>query len=122
MINVCLFVSVPPGPEIISVEATSFTTVHIRWLPPRDWHDLIIGYNIYCKKIEEHDSCLDQDNRIDTVEGDIEEGAIVGLLPDTIYSIQVTGYSEKGEGQRSKPEIVTTKPMSMYNNKGQDFS
>ena len=97
-------------------EAINATAIRVTWEPPADEIveiEAIHGYQVHYNKLNETDpfhwQVLNQNtSRIEAV--------ITGLQPESAYEFTVNAFTRKGDGVRSRPEQVTTKPSgeSLY--------
>ncbi|XP_076439826.1 receptor-type tyrosine-protein phosphatase delta-like isoform X2 [Babylonia areolata] len=102
---------VPGEPRRVKVEAINSTGIFVEWDEPKDTNGKIRGYQVFYIKVNSNDEPIpgQMERYHDTFSGDLREAVITGLDPDTRYLIQVAAYTRKGDGNRSKSRIITTK-------------
>jgi hypothetical protein len=88
-------VSVPGEPTNIQHEL-SLNSITVTWQPPTDCAD-IIGYIVYCNG--------------SSVDCPYTSYELKDLIPDTVYNIQVSANSERGEGKKSPVIMVKLLPL-----------
>lgn len=126
MYVICTFddrpIPVPGEPRRAKVEAFNSTAIHVQWHPPndREHNGVIRGYHIHYGPADSVAAdALDiiipgvQDPSVagvyDTMNGTATEAVLVGLQPETEYSIRVSAYTRRGDGLRTRPKKVRTK-------------
>ena len=105
-------VLVPGEPKKVEVQPVNSTTIYVQWRPPKanNRNGIIRGYYVYYVEVDDdHEPKLNTERMEDTNDGNKNEMVIVGLKPDTRYSVSVAGYTRKGDGVRSRPKIVSTR-------------
>ena len=98
------------------MDVVNSTTLYVEWrqVKPSEQHGVIRGYYIYYVKLnKEGEPLKPTEKTIDVDDSNTNEVVIVGLDPDTRYSVAVAAYTRKGDGIRSKPKTVTTKGAGM---------
>ncbi|XP_071953982.1 receptor-type tyrosine-protein phosphatase delta-like isoform X3 [Antedon mediterranea] len=125
--------AVPGAPRKVMVEAVNSTAIRISWEPPREdeMHGIIHGYQIHCYPIDD-----DTNNRLEDIIKDFmypeqtnntklheiqsnnpiylkkdqlqQVVIIIGLLPNTLYEVEIAAYTSKGDGERTKTKSVRT--------------
>ncbi|XP_048762556.1 tyrosine-protein phosphatase Lar-like isoform X5 [Ostrea edulis] len=102
---------VPDEPTKVSAEAINSTAMFVEWRPPegRGSNGIIRGYYVYYYETNNRDEMVGQEMVYDTHDGNRNEAVITNLKADTQYSVQVAGYTRRGDGKRSKKRMVNTK-------------
>ncbi|XP_062594902.1 receptor-type tyrosine-protein phosphatase F-like isoform X2 [Saccostrea cucullata] len=102
---------VPDEPTKVTAEAINSTAMFVDWRPPegRGSNGIIRGYYVYYYETNDKDEMVGQELVHDTHDGNRNEAVITNLKADTQYSVQVAGYTRRGDGKRSKKKIVNTK-------------
>ena len=115
-LSVCGVFAVPGDPRKVKVEVINSTCMFVEWEEPKDTNGRIRGYLVYYIKVNSNDEPLSgsPEQYHDTFNGDLHEAVITGLEADTRYLIQVSAYTRKGDGVRSKTRIITTKGAGIY--------
>lgn len=103
--------TVPDEPTKVSAEAINSTAMFVEWRPPegRGSNGIIRGYYVYYYETNNRDEMVGQEMVYDTHDGNRNEAVITNLKADTQYSVQVAGYTRRGDGKRSKKRMVNTK-------------
>lgn len=102
---------VPDEPTKVTAEAINSTAMFVEWRPPegRGSNGIIRGYYVYYYKTNDKDEMEGQELVHDTHDGNRNEAVITNLKADTVYTVQVAGYTRRGDGKRSKKRTVNTK-------------
>eukprot|EP00106_Octopus_bimaculoides_P006172 XP_014773614.1 PREDICTED: receptor-type tyrosine-protein phosphatase F-like isoform X10 [Octopus bimaculoides] len=104
--------SVPQQPKNLQALAESANTVHVTWDRP-DAMDNIESYELYY-----NDSHYRQNVHI-SIKPPVVSYRLVDLTPDTVYHVQVSAKSLRGEGARTPtiqvrtPQFVPTPPRNL---------
>ncbi len=98
-----IFLSVPQQPKNLQAIAESPNTVHVTWDRP-DAMDHIESYELYY-----NDSHYRQNVHI-SIKPPVISYRLVDLTPDTVYHVQVSAKSARGEGERT-PTIQVRTPQ-----------
>ncbi|CAJ1064680.1 receptor-type tyrosine-protein phosphatase F-like [Xyrichtys novacula] len=102
--------TMPVGPpRKLDVEILNSTALRVTWKPPLSVmkHGQPRGYHLVYSRLENGEP-HGQPVIMDVVPSDTQEAIIIGMLPETTYSVTVTAYTSKGDGARSKAKVVTT--------------
>uniref|UniRef100_T1JGZ8 Uncharacterized protein n=1 Tax=Strigamia maritima TaxID=126957 RepID=T1JGZ8_STRMM len=101
---------VPGDPRRVKVSVINSTTIRVEWKAPmeNDANGIIRGYQIHVQEMNDQGDLVNEPLRFDVVDGTAEEFNISGLQPDTTYSVQVSAYTRKGDGTRSRSKTVST--------------
>ena len=100
----------PSKPPLdVDVLNKTSTTVQVQWSPiPQNLvHGILRGYHIHLKNVNPA-GFGDVSPNIQSVGESNTSFLIQGLLKFTAYTIQVSGYTVKGDGPLSNAEIVRT--------------
>nr|XP_034313381.1 receptor-type tyrosine-protein phosphatase F isoform X4 [Crassostrea gigas] len=102
---------VPNEPVKVTAEAINSTAMFVEWRPPegRGSNGIIRGYYVYFYETNNKDEMVGQELVHDTHDGNRNEAVITNLKADTVYSVQVAGYTRRGDGKRSKKRTINTK-------------
>ncbi|CAL1538075.1 unnamed protein product [Lymnaea stagnalis] len=95
---------VPYQPLNLKASAISPNAIEVHWDPPQE-ADTIKSYELYY-----NDSHFRQTNRF-TIDPPVNNYRISGLTPDTVYHIQVSAKSSRGEGPKTPTIQVQTPPF-----------
>lgn len=103
--------TVPDEPTKVTAEAINSTAMFVEWRPPegRGSNGIIRGYYVYYYETNMNDEMVGQELVHDTHDGNRNEAVITNLKADTVYSVQVAGYTRRGDGKRSKKRTINTK-------------
>uniref|UniRef100_A0A8D3D0W4 Receptor-type tyrosine-protein phosphatase F n=1 Tax=Scophthalmus maximus TaxID=52904 RepID=A0A8D3D0W4_SCOMX len=100
-----------PGapPRKVEVEALNSTALRVTWKPPLSVKQpgQIRGYQLVYSRLENGEP-HGQPAIVDVSFPEAQEATVIGLLPETTYSLTVAAYTSKGDGARSKAKVVTT--------------
>uniref|UniRef100_A0A8C1YQG4 protein-tyrosine-phosphatase n=1 Tax=Cyprinus carpio TaxID=7962 RepID=A0A8C1YQG4_CYPCA len=97
--------SIPPPQEVTCISPSS-TSLLLSWAPPlTDEKRSITGYSILYVAVEK-----DLVQRISDIPSNCFRYRIEGLKKGTLYSVTVAAYTDTGDGARSKPTVIRTKP------------
>uniref|UniRef100_A0A8C1KRT3 protein-tyrosine-phosphatase n=1 Tax=Cyprinus carpio TaxID=7962 RepID=A0A8C1KRT3_CYPCA len=97
--------SIPPPQEVTCISPSS-TSLLLSWAPPlTDEKGSITGYSILYVAVEK-----DLVQRISDIPSNCFRYRIEGLKKGTLYSVTVAAYTDTGDGARSKPTVIRTKP------------
>ncbi|XP_039985705.1 protein tyrosine phosphatase receptor type Fa isoform X4 [Xiphias gladius] len=100
-----------PGapPRKVEVDTLNSTALRVTWKPPLSvkQHGQIRGYQLVYSRLEKGEP-HGQPMIMDVSLPEAQDAIIIGLLPDTTYSLTVAAYTTKGDGARSKAKVVTT--------------
>ncbi|XP_070563070.1 LOW QUALITY PROTEIN: receptor-type tyrosine-protein phosphatase delta-like [Ptychodera flava] len=108
---------VPDGaPKKIEVRALNSTAIHIKWRAPSASrrNGRIRGYQIFCQELSDNDEPIGQPKMVDVMSDEEvdysarQERVIADLKPDTSYQVEISAYTIKGDGERSRPKLVHT--------------
>ncbi|XP_069007105.1 protein tyrosine phosphatase receptor type Fa isoform X2 [Embiotoca jacksoni] len=96
-------------PRKVKAEALNSTALRVTWSPPLSvkQHGHIQGYQLVHSRLENGEP-HGQPVITDISFPEAQEATITGLLPETTYSVTVAAYTTKGDGARSKAQLVTT--------------
>ncbi|XP_078318089.1 receptor-type tyrosine-protein phosphatase delta-like isoform X3 [Crassostrea virginica] len=102
---------VPDEPVKVMAEPINSTAMFVEWRPPegRGRNGIIRGYYVYYYETNSKDEMVGQELVHDTHDGNRNEAVITNLKADTQYSVQVAGYTRRGDGKRSRKRTVNTK-------------
>lgn len=103
--------TVPDEPVKVMAEPINSTAMFVEWRPPegRGRNGIIRGYYVYYYETNSKDEMVGQELVHDTHDGNRNEAVITNLKADTQYSVQVAGYTRRGDGKRSRKRTVNTK-------------
>ncbi|XP_029470464.1 receptor-type tyrosine-protein phosphatase S isoform X2 [Rhinatrema bivittatum] len=106
-------------PQNVGVEVLNSTAIKVSWRSParKRQHGQIRGYQVHYIKVENGEAkglpqikdVMLADAQWETDDTAEYEMIIAGLQPETTYSITVAAYTMKGDGARSKPNLIVTK-------------
>ncbi|XP_039590549.1 protein tyrosine phosphatase receptor type Fa isoform X12 [Polypterus senegalus] len=96
-------------PRKVEAEAINSTSIRVTWKAPLSskQHGLIRGYQVTYSRLENGEP-RGQPHIKDVMLPEAQEAVIIGLVPETTYSITIAAYTTKGDGARSKAKVVTT--------------
>jgi hypothetical protein len=69
---------------------------------------MIRGYYIYYNQVVDYEPIPGNEKVLDVDDENKKEAVITGLLPDTRYQVTVAGYTRRGVGIKSRPQIIRT--------------
>ncbi|XP_039590552.1 protein tyrosine phosphatase receptor type Fa isoform X15 [Polypterus senegalus] len=105
-------------PRKVEAEAINSTSIRVTWKAPLSskQHGLIRGYQVTYSRLENGEPRGQphiKDVMLPEAQWKVEEptdyeAVIIGLVPETTYSITIAAYTTKGDGARSKAKVVTT--------------
>ncbi|GAB6031685.1 hypothetical protein CHUAL_009436, partial [Chamberlinius hualienensis] len=100
----------PGDPRKVRVSSINSTAIHVEWQPPMDddRNGIIRGYQIHVQEVNEAGDLVSEPMRFDISDGKAQEFIVTGLQPDTMYSIQVSAFTRKGDGTRSRAKTIRT--------------
>lgn len=99
--------SVPYQPLNLHAEAMSPNEIIVKWDAPQE-ADSILSYELYY-----NDSYSRQNIRI-SIQPPVSNYRLEDLIPDTVYHIQVSAKSSRGEGPRTPTVQVKTQQFSKF--------
>lgn len=91
-------------------DSINSTAIGVHWQPPatRKHHGIIRGYQIHYVQVGENNEHIG-DTMILEVESSKSEAILSNLVPDAFYQLQVSAFTRKGEGERTRSKRVKTK-------------
>lgn len=126
----------PSEPRKFKVEVVNSSSVLVQWRAPPDHHPspvsqsasstsasassprhhhqssntgIVRGYRVHYVAINEHGSPVELPSVVDVPGGSSTETTINGLLADTEYQLEMTAYTRRGDGQRTRPIKIRTR-------------
>lgn len=101
---------VPGEPGKVKFDSINSTAIGVHWQPPatRKHHGIIRGYQIHYVQVGENNEHIG-DTMILEVESSKSEAILSNLVPDAFYQLQVSAFTRKGEGERTRSKRVKTK-------------
>ena len=109
-LNAFLFYLEPSKPpSTVTALNRSSTTILVKWspIPKQSIHGMLLGYHIHFKSLDSVGFGI-VSSRVQSTAANTTSSLIPGLLKFTDYSIQVSGFTVKGDGPLSKAVIVKT--------------
>ncbi|XP_068688561.1 uncharacterized protein [Montipora foliosa] len=99
--------SKPPSP--VTALNRSSTSILVKWspIPKHSIHGMLLGYHIHFKSLDSVGLGI-VSSRVQSTAANTTSSLIPGLLKFTDYSIQVSGFTVKGDGPLSKAVFVKT--------------
>lgn len=82
----------------------------MEWKSPleKDQYGIIRGYQIHVQEENANGDLVSEPMRYDIPDGNAEEYYVAGLQPDTAYQVQVSAFTRKGDGTRSRAKNIRT--------------
>uniref|UniRef100_A0A672RWG2 protein-tyrosine-phosphatase n=1 Tax=Sinocyclocheilus grahami TaxID=75366 RepID=A0A672RWG2_SINGR len=105
--------SAPPrGVDVVVLNATS---ARVSWKPPvaERQHGRIRGYQVTYARRTAGERTVSPRIR-ELLLRDPQDLILTDLWPNTEYSVTVAAFNSKGDGARSKPTVIRTKPSCVY--------
>lgn len=114
------FITVPSrGPNSVSANATSSTTVVVRWgdIPVQDQNGLIEGYKVCYAGVTPPPRTEQKKIECQAIPSNLTHTiTLTELRKYVVYQIQVLGYTRLGDGALSDPPVtIRTYEDSKYN-------
>uniref|UniRef100_A0A8C1TNH4 protein-tyrosine-phosphatase n=1 Tax=Cyprinus carpio TaxID=7962 RepID=A0A8C1TNH4_CYPCA len=102
----------PQGVDVVVLNATS---ARVSWKPPvaERQHGRIRGYQVTYARRTAGERTVSPRLR-ELLLRDPQDLILTDLWPNTEYSVTVAAFTSKGDGARSKPTVIRTKPSCVY--------
>lgn len=86
------------------------TAIFVEWKSPANGerNGIIRGYQVHYVQLNHKSESIGSPRIFDTANGQVMDAVIIGLKSDTKYQVVVRAYTRKGDGNASRPKIVTT--------------
>ncbi|XP_042191200.1 protein tyrosine phosphatase receptor type Fa isoform X7 [Callorhinchus milii] len=97
------------APRKVELDPVNSTAIKVTWKAPvyNKQHGQIRGYQIIYVRLVKGEP-RGQPTIKDVMLAEAQEAIVVGLMPETAYSVTIAAYTTKGDGARSKPKVVST--------------
>jgi len=94
----------------VKFELINSTAISVQWQAPlpREQNGIIRGYQIHFVHVGENNERLGTPLMLE-VDSSKTDVVVSNLLPDTHYQLQMSAFTRKGEGERTKPKKIKTK-------------
>eukprot|EP00062_Callorhinchus_milii_P003236 gi/632940327/ref/XP_007885258.1/ PREDICTED: receptor-type tyrosine-protein phosphatase F isoform X7 [Callorhinchus milii] len=106
------------APRKVELDPVNSTAIKVTWKAPvyNKQHGQIRGYQIIYVRLVKGEprgqptikDVMLAEAQWESKDTQDNEAIVVGLMPETAYSVTIAAYTTKGDGARSKPKVVST--------------
>ena len=101
MIKLPISFAEPSEPRLMEIFTINSSSVNLRWTPPDTPNGVITQYSIQLNETD-----------ITNLSSNVLMYTIGGLSPDTVYVLQLTAFTNAGEGPPSNETVITRKLLN----------